>query len=157
MQNTSSLTMRPIGFVETDVADEDVARRRRTIVSDIVIAEPYAGALNGIEDYSHIIVLFWMDRAPPFSDLLVHPRGDQTLPPTGVLASRGRSHPNPVGLAVVELVSRNAHRLTVRRLDAYHGTPVIDIKPYDDYDVYPDIRVPEWFQQRARGRSRDGN
>jgi tRNA-Thr(GGU) m(6)t(6)A37 methyltransferase TsaA len=131
------------------VADEDVASQRRKIVSDITILPEYASALTGIEEYSHLIVLFWMDRAPPKSSLLVHPRGNQSLPLTGTLASRGRSHPNPIGLAVVELLARQDVRLTVKQLDAFHGTPVIDIKPYDYYDVHTNIRVPEWLKQRA--------
>ena len=77
----------------------------------------------------------------------IHPRGRKELPLTGVLATRGRNHPNPLGLAVVELLERNANRLKVRRLDAFNGTPIIDIKPYDPYDVFPDIRVPDWWHR----------
>ena len=137
-----------IGHVRTAVADEQVAKSRRCIESDIEILPRYAAALAGIEEYSQLIVLFWMHRAPPSSALATHPRGDPTLPLTGVLASRGRAHPNPIGLAVVDLVARRDNVLSVRRLDAFDGTPVIDIKPYDHYDVFPDPRVPAWFRAR---------
>lgn len=137
-----------IGRVRTQVAEADIAKSRRHIESDIEILPRYAEALRGIEEYSQLIVLFWMHRAPPGGPLTTHPRGDPTLPLTGVLASRGRAHPNPIGLAVVDLLARRDNVLTVRRLDAYDGTPVIDIKPYDHYDVFPEPRVPAWFRAR---------
>jgi tRNA (adenine37-N6)-methyltransferase len=139
-----------IGYVETVVPDHAIAAQRRTMVSDIVILPQYLEGLTGIEAYSHLIALFLLDRTEPSADLVGHPRGDSSLPLAGVLAMRGRSHPNPIGLAVVELLSRHANRLTVRRLDAYHGSPIIDLKPYDHYDSYTDIRVPDWFKTRAR-------
>jgi tRNA (adenine37-N6)-methyltransferase len=90
-----------------------------------------------------------MDRARSSGVLRVHPRGDETLPLTGVFAARGRNHPNPIGLAVVELLERDGPHLTVKRLDAYDGTPILDIKPYDHYDVFTEIEVPAWFRERA--------
>ena len=135
-----------IGEVKTTTPDELIARQRRTLISQIVIDPAYAPALHGIEAYSHVIVLFWMHRASRGDSLLMHPRGNPDLPLTGVLAARGRAHPNPIGLAVVDLIDRRENILTVRRLDAYDGTPVIDLKPYDDYDVHPDPRVPDWFR-----------
>ncbi len=142
------IEMHPIGVVESDVADSDVARQRRNMISDIRIFEEYAAGLKGITEYSHIIVLFWMHRVERSLNQLVHPRGNSDLPLTGVLASRGRGHPNPIGFAVAELIECIGDRLKVRRLDAYNGTPIIDIKPYDRYDVYTEIRMPQWFNER---------
>ncbi len=155
MRNEQMFEFRPIGIVETSVADGDVARQRRTMVSEIHVFEEFADGLMGIESYSHIIVMFWMHRVERSSNQTVYPRGDTNLPLTGVLASRGRGHPNPIGLAVAELIKRDAHRLTVRRMDAYHGTPIIDIKPYDRYDVVTDIKVPQWFDERTAARTAD--
>ena len=143
--------LKVIGHARTRVADDEIARSRRHLESDIVVLPRYAPGLTGIEDYSQLIVLFWMHRAPPGDALTTHPRGDATLPLTGVFASRGRAHPNPLGLAVVDLLARRDHVLTVRRLDAFDGTPIVDIKPYDHYDVYPDPRVPAWFRARLDG------
>ncbi len=143
--------MEPIGTVSCDVPDDEIGRRRRTLESTIVIDDQFRDALLGIEQYSHLIVLFWMHRISEPGTLQVHPRGDTALPLTGVLASRGRGHPNPVGLAVVELSAVDGCRLHVRRLDAYHGTPIIDIKPYDHYDAYTDIKVPSWLLARQSG------
>lgn len=149
MNEPSPITLEPIGRVSTTVPDDEVPRRRREMVSEITVFDAYTPGLLGIEAYSHLFVIFWMDRAPPPRALTAHPRGDTALPLAGVFAARGRNHPNSLGLAVVELVERAGPRLTVRRLDAYDGTPILDIKPYDDYDVFRDIRVPDWLRRRA--------
>lgn len=150
-KKVEEILVKPIGYVCCTVEDEQIARTRRTIKSDILIEEEYAEGLLGISEYSHLIVLFWMHRVGPNPSLLAHPRGKHNIPEVGAFASRGRNHPNPIGLAVVDLVSISGRVLTVRRLDAYDGTPVIDIKPYDNYDAYTDIKVPQWFRQRALG------
>ena len=81
--------------------------------------------------------------------MLAHPRGDTTRPAQGVFAARGRNHPNSLGLAVVELLTVAGATLTVRKLDAFDGTPLLDIKPYDSYDVVAEPRVPAWWRSRA--------
>lgn len=140
--------LRVIGHVRCPLPDDEVAHARRHLVSDIDILPDCAEGLRGLEEYSHLIVLFWMARAPRDPALLTHPRGDVDLPLTGVFATRGRGRPNPIGLAIVDLLAVQGRVLTVRRLDAWDGTPVIDIKPYDHYDVHPDPRVPAWFRAR---------
>ena len=155
MEQPMPISMSPIGIIQTEIGDEDVSRVRRKIVSSITVFDEFAVALTGIENYSHLFVLFWMDRIKSNDSMLSYPHRDRSLPLTGVLASRGPNHPNAIGLAVVELMERNAAILTVRRLDAYDGTPVLDIKPYDHYDLFPDIQVPEWFRARAMARRVD--
>jgi tRNA-Thr(GGU) m(6)t(6)A37 methyltransferase TsaA len=150
MPETDNIQLNPIGLVETDVPNDEISSRRRDIISQIVIFDEYAQALHGLNEYSHVIVIFWMHQTGAFSKSVVHPRGNPDLPLTGVLASRGRGHPNPIGLAVCDLIKLDGQRLTVRRLDAYHGSPIIDIKPYDSYDSYSDIRIPDWLAQRSQ-------
>ena len=149
-----AIEMNPIGTVVCAVPDDEIGRRRRTPESTIVIEDRYRDALLGLDQYSHLIILFWMHRVAEPSPMQLHPRGDGNLPLTGVLASRGRGHPNPLGLAVVELVRVDGTRLTVRRLDAYDGTPVVDIKPYDHYDAYTEIRVPDGLRARQSSRTK---
>ena len=155
MSQQKSIALIPIGVANTGVSDADVPRKRSEIVSTIHVFEEFVDGLVGIDAYSHLFVLFWMDRARPPASLVSHPRGDPALPLSGVFAARGRNHPNSIGLAVVELIERTGAVLTVRRLDAYDNTPILDIKPYDDYDVFPDIKVPEWFRRRAMAGSKD--
>ncbi|MGH8565872.1 MAG: tRNA (N6-threonylcarbamoyladenosine(37)-N6)-methyltransferase TrmO [Gammaproteobacteria bacterium] len=142
------IALKPIGWVRHGVPEADVPRLRAEMVSEIVMEHAYAEAIVGVEGYSHLIVLFWMHRCDPARyRSMVRPRGREDLPLTGVLSTRGRDRPNPIGLAVAELIERTGRRLQVRRLDAYDGTPVIDIKPYDPYDVVTDIRVPDWWHR----------
>lgn len=147
-----SIEITPIGYVSHKLDDEEIPRQRAVMVSEITIDDQWSDALTGIEEYSHIFVLFWMHKRNENTSVeqLIHPRGDKNLPLSGVLATRVRNRPNPVGLAVAELLERNGNTLKVKRLDAFNGTPIIDIKPYDDYDVFESVKVPEWWAKRCR-------
>jgi len=79
--------------------------------------------------------------------LKVHPRGKKDLPLSGVFAVRTMLRPNPIGLTIVEIVDVHSNVLTIRGLDAYNGTPVLDIKPYDPWDVVENPKVPSWWQK----------
>jgi tRNA-Thr(GGU) m(6)t(6)A37 methyltransferase TsaA len=140
-----------IGEVRTDTPDAEIGRRRRTLESAVRVYDEFVDGLDGLETYSHLIVLFWMAQAPPCETLRARSHRDPEGPLRGILALRGRQRPNPIGLAVVDLIAREGAVLRVRRLDAYDGTPVIDIKPYDHYDVFPDLRVPAWSNSAPRG------
>ena len=84
-----------------------------------------------------------------------HPRGREDLPLVGVLATRGKARPNPIGLTVVELVERRGNVLKVKGLDAYNGSPILDIKPYDYYDIKEGIRVPAWWLMVSRRKGQN--
>lgn len=141
------LQMRAIGIIHTTVPDAEVAHQRREIISTIELFPDYAEGLLGIEEYSHLFALFALHRAGPPSAMTAYPRGDPNAPRRGVFAARGRNHPNGVGLAVVELLAVEGARLRVRRLDAFDGTPLLDLKPYDRYDVVEEPRVPSWWRR----------
>jgi tRNA-Thr(GGU) m(6)t(6)A37 methyltransferase TsaA len=138
-----TICMQSIATVRSRFTRDGERMARRDIVADIVVREDLAPALTGIEQWSHLIVLFWLDQK--LDRLTAHPRHRDDLPEVGVLSARGPKRPNPIGLAVVELLGRDANVLTVKALDAYDGTPVLDIKPYDSYDAISGIRVPEWW------------
>ncbi len=149
--------MRPIGFVRTESSEEEIHTNRRNIVSDVVVNEELRDALEGIEGYSHLIVIFWMHRVSEKErrNLKTHPRHRNDLPQVGVFSVRERSRPNPIGLTVVELLERNGRVLKVKGLDAVDGTPVLDVKPYDYIDIRESISVPKWwFEDRPKGRTR---
>lgn len=140
----------PIGYVRTDLDEEEIRGNRRNVVSEIEILDEFESGLVGIEEYSHLIVLFWMHRSPVEDRklMVVHPFDDASLSPVGVFAIRRRARPNPVGLAVVELIERRGNKLTVKGLDALDGSPVIDIKSYDLQDRPENVRVPKWWLDR---------
>ena len=143
------IQLQPIGLCHTSVTNAEVPAQRKTMISTLEIFNQFKAGLSGIDQYSHLIVLFWMHEVTLPTQLSSYPRGDNSLPLTGVLASRGRNHPNPIGLAVVELLELSNAGLVVRKLDAYDRSPILDIKPYDDYDVVSDPKVPDWFAKRA--------
>ncbi|MEM3097045.1 MAG: tRNA (N6-threonylcarbamoyladenosine(37)-N6)-methyltransferase TrmO [Nitrososphaerota archaeon] len=143
------MAVKTIGHVETDIPYENVRRSRWKSLSKVVVDKTYVNGLKGLEDYSHIIVIYWMDRVSRRrkSLLLVRPRGKKDLPRVGIFATRNPSRPNPIAITVVELVKILGNTLLVRGLDALNGSPVLDIKPYDYYDIFPRIRVPHWFKK----------
>lgn len=122
--------------------------KHKDLVTRIVLKKSLTKALDGIDEYSHIFVLFWLHKTPKTGKTLlkVHPRGKEHLPLTGVFATRTPYRVNPIGLTLVELVRREGNTLWVRGLDAFDHTPVIDIKPYDGWDAVVDARVPEWHR-----------
>ncbi len=152
----NNIRIHPVGVVKSSFTPESGDKQK--IVADIILDEKYVPALKGIENYSHIIILFWMDRISAFNReiLKVHPRGREDMPLVGVFATRSKARPNPIGLAVVELVEKEHIVLKVRGLDAFDGTPVLDIKPYDFYDVKQDIQVPEWWLKLSRHKIKEG-
>ena len=118
------------------------------IVSDIVVNSNLTAALDGLEEFSHIIVLYWLHKtantSPPA--LKIHPRGRAGLPLVGLFATRSPRRPNPIGKATVKLLKRQDNILKVEGLDAIDGTPVIDIKPYiHHYDSATNTRAPSWI------------
>jgi len=143
------LKPQPIGHVITNASHE--ALRHQSAISKIVIDRKFARGLEGLEDFSHICVLFWLHEIPkPSHRLKVHPRGRADIEKVGVFATRSPHRPNPIGLTLVKLLSKKGRTLTVRGLDAYDGTPVLDIKPYDRRDSTPRPRVPAWWRKLER-------
>jgi tRNA-Thr(GGU) m(6)t(6)A37 methyltransferase TsaA len=139
------IEMTPIGVVRRTSPDED--DRDRSLVAKIEIEEALAPALEGIEEWSHVYVVFWIGRAAGTEEpILRHENG------VGILAARSPIHPNPIGLTLVELVKREGNLLWVRGLDAYDGTAILDIKPYPDWDkgqlvVVTDFEIPGWLER----------
>jgi len=141
------IVLTPIGFVKTDAVGEEIRDRSRT--SKIIVKSEFVQALDGISSYSHLFVLFWLNQIKDDErkTLKVHPRGKTDLPLSGVFAVRTMLRPNPIGLTIVEIVDVHSNVLTIKGLDAYNGTPVLDIKPYDPWDVVENPKVPSWWQK----------
>jgi len=144
------MTLRAIGIVRNELKRGPVRADREKVVSEIVIDETLTEALDGLEEYSHITVLWWMHLLTSEDvPLKVQPMGRQELPRKGVFALRTPNRPNRVGKTTVKLIERQGNTLTVKGLDALDGSPVVDIKPYlPRYDSPADARVPEWIESR---------
>lgn len=139
-----------IGRVRTPWASPEECPRN-SMESDalctVEIDPPYDQALASLETCSHVILLYWLNQAKR-DRLVQHPPMDDR--PHGAFALRTPNRPNPIGLAVADLVAVQGHRLTVRHVDCVDGTPLLDIKPYfASTDAKPDARVG-WHERRAR-------
>ena len=152
MSIIKKINLKPIGFVKTKAARNEV--KDKTEVSQIVFRDDLAEALDGIGDFSHIFVIFWMHEISKEErrTVKVHPRGRSDLPLLGVFATRTPHRPNPLGLTLVEVLGVKDNVVTVRGLDAFEGTPVLDIKPFDYWDMAEDAKVPEWWMRLEKER-----
>ena len=118
----------------------------------IQILEEYRPALLGLDGFSHIHVLWWFHRndIPPKRRILqVHPRGNPHNPLTGVFATRSPVRPNLIALTTCKIKRVAEDGVEVEWIDAFDGTPVLDIKPYIpglDRVVRP--KVPDWIKRR---------
>ncbi|MEX0801004.1 MAG: tRNA (N6-threonylcarbamoyladenosine(37)-N6)-methyltransferase TrmO [Dehalococcoidia bacterium] len=142
------ITLRPIGVVRNSVK-EPMSGGWENVKSRIVLRPELADALLGLDQYSHIQVLFWPHLIPEEvrgSKPRLHPMDDPANPTQGVLATRAQIRYNPILLSVVPLEKVDGNVLRVRGLDAVDGSPVLDIKPYiPPYDAVAEATVPEWI------------
>lgn len=147
MFSLEKIVLNPIGYVKTIAAGEEV--KDKTVVSQIVLRDELVEGLDGITGFSYLFVLFYLNQitSDQRKTLRVHPRGRQDMPLTGVFATRTMIRPNSIGLTLVELIQVESKVLTVKGLDAYDGTPVLDLKPYDFWDVAKNAKVPDWWKK----------
>jgi len=99
----------------------------------IEIYEKFRDALQGLEKNSHIIVLTWFhesDTKTKRKTLQVHPMGNKANPLTGIFATRSPVRPNPIALFSCNVIAIEGRLIYVESIDAFDGSPVLDIKPY---------------------------
>jgi tRNA-Thr(GGU) m(6)t(6)A37 methyltransferase TsaA len=145
--------LEPVGFVQTEAVGKEV--RDKNIVSKIVFREDLTTALDGIEEFSHMFVLFWLHEMSNEDRqvMKVRPRGRSDMPLLGIFATRTPHRPNPIGLTRVKLLNVEGNVVTVQGLDAFDGTPVLDIKPFDSWDTTNEVRVPDWWMKLEKERT----
>jgi tRNA-Thr(GGU) m(6)t(6)A37 methyltransferase TsaA len=149
MGKDRELTLRPIGRVAKGRPWPDDGEPLEERAAEIEIDAAWVDALDGIEGFSHVWVVWWVDRSGGPPDVMqVRPEGRPGMPLVGLFATRSPRRPNPVGITAVRLLERKGTQLRVQGLDAFEGTPVLDIKPYlRRGDLIPDATGPEWLQQ----------
>ena len=123
-----SISYTPIGRVENRFDRGASGDEMRASESRIVVNQELARGLEGITPGQQLLVVFHFDRSTGY-DLLQHPRGDRSRPARGVFALRSPRRPNPIGITQVEVLDVEGNALRVKGLDAYNGTPVLDLKP----------------------------
>ncbi len=139
------ITLAPIGIV-LEGFDPGRAPTRYTYAGTIMIFPEYEDALDGIEEYSHILIISYLHKAIPGATRasLTRHGGPSDI---GVFSTRSPHRPNPIGLTLARLLERDGGILRVQGLDLWSGTPILDIKPYDLYDIVCRPRVPEWSRR----------
>lgn len=142
------IVMNPIGYVRNTVTNKkDISWGEDS--STIVLEEQYAPGLKGLEDFSHVIILFYLDQAKYDKEKHLQRRAQNRvdMPLVGIFSQRGKDRPNQIGMTSVRIVSVSDNKLIVNGLDAVDGTPVLDIKPY--YPIYDkkEAYVPEWVDR----------
>jgi tRNA-Thr(GGU) m(6)t(6)A37 methyltransferase TsaA len=145
----------PIGVIHSPYKERGQAPRQGRLSENVITLEIYpqfAAALEGIGRCSHLIVLYWGDRAnreilksrTPFSEV-----------PVGVFSSRSPNRPNPIAFCVADLIRSEGNRLIVRGVDALDGSPLLDIKAYAPaVDCVPQATnkdIPDTLDEIAQG------
>lgn len=127
----------PVGIIKKQ--DESVR---------IEVYEEYRDALLGLDQCSHIIVFCWLhknDHPEGRGVLQVHPKRNKQNPLTGVFATRSPMRPNLIALYICKILSIDGNTLYIEDVDAFDGSPIIDIKPYiPRLDSIPDAKAPNY-------------
>lgn len=167
-QNPARFVLHAVGVVKSDIKQPgipagsgglktsdrmEMARKThqkiKSLVSTVEIFSEYNGILDGIEDFSHIMILYWPHLNPQERRKLrrVHPMGREDLPEKGIFATCSPARPNPVLVSTVRLLSREGFHMRVKGLEAVDESPVLDIKPFVHMAHGADHpSVPEWMR-----------
>lgn len=152
-KSLSKIEFQPIGIVKSPVT-EAMDDGWGGVVSEIHVDRSLEPGLKGLEDFSHLVVVFFLHES--VFDVETHlarrPRGRPDMPVLGVFAQRARHRPNAIGVTAVELLGVEKNRVKVRDLDAIDGTPVLDLKPYlPAFDCRANARIPRWVERLMEG------
>ena len=119
-------------------------------ISVLEINPRWEGGLDGIEEFSHLVVLWYLDHASR-RRTVGEPRPAESVAgakPVGFFATRTPRRPNPIGLGCPRLLERKGNQLHVTGLDAWDGSPILDVKGYYPRDeMRPDATVPAWLTE----------
>ena len=143
-------SVRPVAWVRStrvEATDDSWDAERAAIeLADDVPVE----ALDGLEAFSHVVVVFCFDRAmdAPPAPFVRHPRGDTTFPKVGIFAQRARDRPNRLGVSTCRILSVVGRRMEVEGLDAIDGTPVLDLKAHlVQFGPRGEVHQPAWVNR----------
>ena len=143
------IQMKSIGIIHTPLIEENgtpIQSSRSDITGTVEVFPQYLEGLVGIEEFSHIYLLYVFHRSNSEISLMVQPFLDDQL--HGLFTTRYPCRPNPIGLSVVQLTGRKDNMLGFKGADMLDGTPLLDIKPYiPDFDIFTVDKIG-WYQHR---------
>ncbi len=136
------IKLKPIGFAKNQ--EEKHFGGWNKVATDLIIDEQYQKALKGLEDYSHLIAIYWLHEVTT-CDIRHVPQGKVgEVPEVGIFACRCAQRPNPIGVSTVKIINIKDNIVTVQGLDFVNDTPIIDINPNTpQYDTAIDPKVPD--------------
>lgn len=148
---TEFIAVKPIGVVHSprkEMKDDFWG----SVISEIVLDDSQftEEALYGLQDFSHIEVIFYMNQVNPEKIKLGarHPRNRSDWPKVGIFSQRAKARPNQLGVSRCRLLKVEGLKLTVQALDAIDQTPVLDIKPYmEEFGARGVVHQPEWSKE----------
>jgi tRNA (adenine37-N6)-methyltransferase len=142
--------MKPIGVIHspfTEKTQTPIQSTRSQAVGRVVLNPEFFESLQGLEGFSHIILLYVFHQSNGYS-LLVQPFLDNQL--HGLFSTRHPCCPNPIGLSIVRLLAYNENMLDIEGVDVLDGTPLLDIKPYvPNFDTRENVKTG-WYAQRSK-------
>lgn len=128
---SDAICYRPIGIIHSGHNDPNHGPIQPCYADGctgtVEVFEEFAEGLQDIEGYSHIYLLYHLNRSQPGS-LLVKPFLQDIE--HGIFSTRAPGRPNPIGMSLVRLLSREGNLLHIANIDTLDGTPLLDIKPY---------------------------
>jgi tRNA-Thr(GGU) m(6)t(6)A37 methyltransferase TsaA len=142
MRKPDPIHVQPIGYVENHLGRRHYNQWTET-ESSITISEEYQDALYRLDEFSHIEVLFYLHEIDQPFKTRIHPTGNPEYPLMGAFATRTPNRPSRIALTTCRLLGIDGNRLKVMGLDAFDGSPVLDIKPYTGKPV--EASFPEWI------------
>jgi tRNA-Thr(GGU) m(6)t(6)A37 methyltransferase TsaA len=149
-----AISMQPIGYVRSPYKETREIPKglgaTHEAEGSLEIASEFEPGLTDVEGFSHLFVIWVFDRSEGFSLTATPPSDNREH---GVFATRSPMRPNPIGLTVVELLSRERTVLRVRGVDMLDGTPILDIKPYLS-NVPPDQLRRGWLGEAGCATSK---
>jgi tRNA-Thr(GGU) m(6)t(6)A37 methyltransferase TsaA len=146
--NFTSVTFRPIGVIRSEHTSADATPIQPVYARDSLgraeILPEFADGLADIEGFSHLYLIYHLDRAEP-ARLRVKPYLHDIE--HGIFATRAPCRPNPIGMSLVRLLGREGPILHLAGVDVLDGTPLLDLKPFAPR--YDTVKKPRggWTEQ----------
>lgn len=151
----SPITMKAVGIVRSSrKVVEDDNWDAETVNIELDTSEFSEESLAGIEGFSHVEVLFYMNQVAPdkIEKSARHPRNNPNWPKVGIFAQRGKNRPNQIGTTICRILKRDGSSLHVHGLDAVDGTPVLDLKPWvTEFAPRGSVFQPAWISELMLG------
>ncbi|GGE62781.1 tRNA (N6-threonylcarbamoyladenosine(37)-N6)-methyltransferase TrmO [Priestia taiwanensis] len=139
--------LKPIAYVRNN-RDEVIDDNWGDMISEVELTDEFSEeSIQGIEEFSHLDVIFYMDQVEDeqIQTKARRPRNNPNHPLVGIFAQRGKNRPNKLGVTTVKVIRLEGRNIIVQGLDAVNGTPVIDMKPVmKEFLPKGEVTQPTW-------------